>query len=115
VLSSPPPSAHFARGRYNIPHGGFGASAQCFTDYTAEFLLTRGPYALLGYSWFGCTDGNTQNPRAAEWDEDFGVPIDEYCYQVGTSSVFQRAWTGATVTWDCNQRHGAINRTAHQE
>ena len=22
-----------------------------FADYTAEFLLTRGPYAMLGYSW----------------------------------------------------------------
>jgi len=27
---------------YNVPNGGFGASPQCFTDYTAEFLLTRG-------------------------------------------------------------------------
>lgn len=27
---------------YNIPNGGFGASSQSFTDYTAEFLLTRG-------------------------------------------------------------------------
>ena len=31
--------------------------ARCFTDYTAEFLLTRGPYALLGYTWAGCTNG----------------------------------------------------------
>ena len=32
---------------YNIPDGGKGATAECFTDYTAEFLLTRGPYAML--------------------------------------------------------------------
>ena len=40
------------------PHRGRGvalAFAQVttamFADYTAEFLLTRGPYAMLGYSW----------------------------------------------------------------
>jgi hypothetical protein len=33
---------------YNIPGGGSGVSAEGFTDYTAEFLLTRGPYAILG-------------------------------------------------------------------
>lgn len=96
---------------YNIPNGGFGASAQCFTDYTAEFLLTRGPYALLGYSWFGCTNGDTQNPRAPEWDIDYGEPIDAFCTEQGTSGVFTRAWTGASVTWDCNAQHGSITRT----
>ncbi len=35
---------------YNIPNGGKHVSAQNFTDYTAEFLLTRGPYAMIGYS-----------------------------------------------------------------
>ena len=44
-----------ARGdRYNIAKNGdnfAGVTAQTFTDYTAEFLLTRGPYAILGYSW----------------------------------------------------------------
>ena len=40
--------------RYNIAKNGdnfAGVTAQTFTDYTAEFLLTRGPYAILGYSW----------------------------------------------------------------
>ena len=36
---------------YAIPGGGFKMTNQSFTDYTAEFLLTRGPYALLGYTW----------------------------------------------------------------
>ena len=40
---------------YNIPSGGKGLSPADFTDYTAEFLLTRGPYALLGYSWLTLT------------------------------------------------------------
>jgi len=43
---------------YSIGQGGRGVSAQNFTDYTAEFLLTRGPFAMLGYGWFGCTDGH---------------------------------------------------------
>ena len=51
VLTLPPT----ARGdRYNIAKNGdnfAGVTAQTFTDYTAEFLLTRGPYAILGYSW----------------------------------------------------------------
>ena len=32
---------------YAIPGGGFKMTPQGFTDYTAEFLLTRGPYAIL--------------------------------------------------------------------
>lgn len=35
---------------YAIPGGGFKMTPQGFTDYTSEFLLTRGPYALLGYT-----------------------------------------------------------------
>lgn len=33
-----------------------------FADYTAEFLLTRGPFAILGYSWCGCTNGDEARP-----------------------------------------------------
>ena len=47
-----PPTARVDR--YNIAKNGdnfAGVTAQTFTDYTAEFLLTRGPYAILGYSW----------------------------------------------------------------
>ena len=76
---------------YNLPSGGFGASTQSFTDFTAEFLLTRGPYALIGYSWFGCTDGDRQNPRAPEWDEDFGEPVDAARAETAAGSgVFSR-------------------------
>jgi len=95
---------------YNIPNGGKGASAQCFTDYTAEFLLTRGPYALLGYSWAGCTNGEEVWPRAAEWDEDFGIPVDSNCTETSTPGVFSRTWTSALISWDCNAGHGKITR-----
>ena len=51
---------------YSIGQGGRGVSAQNFTDYTAEFLLTRGPFAMLGYGWFGCTDGHEARHVHAE-------------------------------------------------
>ena len=53
-------------------------------QYTAEFMLTRGPYAMLGYSWYGCTGSAAAHgaaspdpPRATEWDVDFGAPSDK--------------------------------------
>ena len=81
-----------------------------FTDYTAEFLLTRGPYAMLGYSWCGCTNGEQSRPRAAEWDEEFGEPAAP-CKETGADTgVFEREWSGATVQWDCTTGHGTITR-----
>ena len=46
-------------------------------DATAEFLLTRGDYSWLGYSWSGCEAFHAANatwlrPRPALWDADFG-------------------------------------------
>jgi len=98
--------------RYNIPSGGTGVTVQGFTDYTAEFLLTRGPYAMLGYSWCGCTNGEQMRPRAAEWDEEFGQPVGEAACQETSpgSGVYERQWTRATVQWDCNAGHGNITR-----
>ena len=128
---------------YAIPHGGFGMSNAGFTDWTAEFLLTRGPYAILGYtcvkparararkarrqrpaplppththapppprSGFGCTDGSTENPRAPEWDEEFGEPLGVCAETAPGSGVFAREWAGATVQFDCNAGHGSITR-----
>jgi hypothetical protein len=95
---------------YAIPHGGFGMTPAGFTDWTAEFLLTRGPYAILGYTWFGCTNGGTVNPRAPEWDQEFGTPTGVCAETSPGSGVFSRDWTGATVQWDCNAGHGSITR-----
>ena len=87
---------------YNIPNCGSGVTAQGFTDYTAEFLLTRGPYAILGYSWCGCTNGEQERPRAAEWDEDFGIPHGACREKSAGSGVYTRTYSKATVEWDCN-------------
>lgn len=109
-VCKPNPSQWNRLQMYTLPGGGQGAGAQCFTDYTAEFMLTRGPYAILGYSWAGCTDGQEAWPRAAEWDEDFGEPTDANCNEIGSSGVFKREWTAATVTWACDAGHGTIAR-----
>jgi hypothetical protein len=95
---------------YNIVDGGTNVTAAMFTDYTAEFLLTRGPYAMLGYSWCGCTNGQQMRPRAAEWDVDYGEPLGgAACKETGEGSgVFEREWTAATVQWDCATMHGKI-------
>ena len=92
---------------YNVPGGGKGLSPENFTDYTAEFLLTRGPYALLGYSWCGCTNGQEMRPRAKEWDEDYGEPLGVCKETAVGSGVFEREWSKATVKWDCNAAAGA--------
>ena len=79
------------------------------TDLTAEFLLTRGEYAWLGYGWVGCTNGEEQRPRPAAWDVDYGSPLGSCTETVpNASGVFRREWTKATVTWDCHTGHGAI-------
>ena len=59
-VEQPPSWKHMQM--YNIGQGGSGCTAQNFTDYTAEFLLTRGAYAMLGYSWCGCTNGEQMRP-----------------------------------------------------
>lgn len=98
----------------NIPHGGKGLQESDLKQYTAEFLLTRGPYAMLGYSWYGCTGSANHGggaspdpPRAQEWDMDFGEPSAP-CKDSGDGVHFVREWSKATVTWDCASGKGDI-------
>ena len=46
--ASATPSSWNRMQMYNVPNGGNSVTTQGFTDYTAEFLLTRGPFAILG-------------------------------------------------------------------
>jgi len=95
---------------YQIPSGGRGFTAQTFTDYTAEFLLTRGPYSILGYTWGGCTNNDQTWPFAPDWTVDYGVPTDAHCTESPAGSgTFVREWTHATVSWDCGLGHGKIS------
>ena len=78
----------------------------------ANFLLIRGDYAWLGYSWLGCTSdatpGHGGGPagRYTSPDEmpelapDFGAPTAPLAE--GPAGVFVRDWSKATVSMDCN-------------
>lgn len=50
--ASATPSAWDRMQLYNIPNGGEHTTEANFTDYTAEFLLTRGPYVLHTFILF---------------------------------------------------------------
>ena len=74
-----------------------------------QFLLVRGKYGWLGHNWMGCfTPENEElwvaNIRPKQLDEDYGVPVDEYCRETSVGSgIFQREWSKAgTVQMDCN-------------
>ena len=77
---------------------------------TASFLLVRGPYAWLGFSWMGCNTADVaQYLRPKEMDMDYGEPIDDYCKETAPNSgVFVREWTKASVQMDCNGFKGTI-------
>mmetsp|Transcript_69836 Transcript_69836/g.161558 ORF Transcript_69836/g.161558 Transcript_69836/m.161558 type:complete len:431 (+) Transcript_69836:51-1343(+) len=76
-------------------------------QYLANFLLTRGDYAWIGYDYRGCK--STPYPRPAEWDVDYGEPIGT-CAETGNHSmVFWRQWSKATVHWDCKVGKGGID------
>lgn len=85
-------------------------TAENFTQFTAEFLLTRGPYSLIGYSWCGCANKQEERPRAKEWNEDFGEPeTGAPCAETGNDTgVFERRWSKALVRWDCATGNGQI-------
>ena len=89
-------------------------------------MLTRGPYAMLGYGWYGCTGSANHGPgnipypgyhtrdppRATEWDVDFGEPPAACKETVAGSGKFSRDWGKATVTWDCATNEGNIRMKA---
>lgn len=76
------------------------------TQYTSEFLLTRGAYAYIGYSWRGCS--GTFWPRPSLWEQDYGLPHG-VCSETGTDTkVFTRSYDKADITWDCNKAKGTI-------
>ena len=77
----------------------------------ATFLLVRGPYAWLGYSWDGCVgsaDGHSASMPYVKYglpattQVDYGEPTARCAETAPGSGVFTRAWSKATVTVDCN-------------
>ena len=121
-ICKPTPDAWNKMQLYNIPKGGKGLVEKDLKQYTAEFLLTRGPYAMLGYSWYGCTGSamagggaSPDPPRATEWDVDFGEPTAACKETTSGSGIFSREWGKATVQWDCNKGEGDITMKAGYE
>ena len=68
----------------------------------AIFLLSRGAYSWIGYSWWGCATPE-EYTRPSFLDDDYGVPVSGTCVETGIGSgVFVRNYSKADVTMDCN-------------
>jgi len=68
----------------------------------AVFLLSRGAYSWLGYSWWGCGPPE-QYTRPSFLEEDYGVPEGGPCAETGSGTgVFVRNYSRADVAMDCN-------------
>lgn len=91
-------------------------------DATAEFLLTRGEYAWIGYGWSGCypqpvnstthkpINSTWLRPRPALWDADFGGAPSGPCEETQEGSgVFVRRYPRADVKWTCATGAGEVN------
>lgn len=66
----------------------------------AAFLLTRGPYAWIGYGWTGCVDATHPFTRPASLDTEYGDPAGD-CSE-SSPGVFTREYTAASISLDCN-------------
>jgi len=62
----------------------------------AAFLITRGPYAYIGYGWMG----SFVPPWSNLFDLNVGEPVG-LCEQT-EKNVFSRRWTKGSATLDCN-------------
>ena len=65
----------------------------------ANFLLIRGPHAFLGHGWVGCSR-EYEVPQQINWD--YGEPVGLCKETAANSGVFEREWTKANVSMDCN-------------
>jgi len=84
------------------------------TQDAASFLLVRGAYAWLGFSWMGCdTEKDHVHQRPAVLDVDYGTPTDASCAETSAGSgVFAREWSKASVQLDCNTWEATIKMKA---
>ena len=87
---------------YAFTPGGCGGDPSALTDPMQDivnFLLVRGPYALLGHGWLGCSRTYEVPPAI---NGDYGEPTALCGETAPGSGVFTRDWTKATVAMDCN-------------
>ena len=77
-----------------------------FANDLTNFLLVRGKYSWIGYSWVGCSH---VYERPAALDTDYGVPTG-LCHETAPGSgVFERERSKANVSMDCGSWTGLIN------
>ena len=95
-----------------MAHSVSRACAHCPANYSytspmedlVTFLLVRGEYAWLGAGWAGV---NAYPAFYAGFEQDYGVPVDR-SYTETEPGVFERRWTKAHVSFDCNSYKGTI-------
>ena len=75
-------------------------------QHLASFLLIRGPYAWLGWSWLGC--GNFPF-RPKELDIDYGIPLETCHPSANETGVYLREYTKSSIRVDCNKWEGTIS------
>jgi hypothetical protein len=82
---------------------GFAGSNQRSPNETvAAFLLARGPYAFIG----------GRNIRDKQWNQLFGLDVGHplgLCAETAPGSkIFERQWTEAVVSLDCNSYKASL-------
>ena len=68
----------------------------------AMFLLSRGPYAFMGYGWTGCIDAHHTFDRPRELELDYGAPLGFCAETAPGSGVWKRSFEKADITMDCS-------------
>ena len=67
------------------------------------FLLVRGDFAWIGYSWDGCTEAIDAYEVPPILNADFGAPVDANCRETAPGSgVFERRFANAVVSLNCS-------------
>jgi len=75
---------------------------------TAEFLLTRGDFAWIGYGFINCSGTDWVRPK--EWDADYGGIALSPCSETSLGSgVFRRQYPNAVAEWNCHTAEGSIS------
>lgn len=97
--------------------------ASDINNSVATFMLIRGAYAFLGWSWVSCSGDcfskkcPTPPGNQIHYDitlggltgVDYGEPI-EVCHETSVgSAVFVREWSKATVTVNCSDWSSSIS------
>ena len=104
---APNSTVHASATMLTFSNSSSGRAPLWKTDLAA-FLLVRGPFAWIGYGWYGCVSWNQPvggpgeyYERPAALAEDYGEPFG-LCSQSAKAGVFTRQYTKAAVQYDCN-------------